>query len=245
MVGAAFDNGAESNAAGVMEQPEFAAMRLRDGLACGEERGERMHLGFRGTALAFAITTVLIGSTAARAGDDGQAPLWSGIGSIFSGLGVNPFGGDDKPPPIDYREHGKIVVPPKIDLPPPSSPVATGGDWPVNVETQRKAAQKAAKKDIIAGQGDARLRYNHPFPNAPVEVRPTDQADPQLTCPHGSCEAATNSSSSSMLGSINPLNWVGMGSKSTALGPEPDREWLTDPPKGYRAPAAATGQATN
>jgi hypothetical protein len=219
-------------------------MRLRAGLAHGEEWGERMHFGFRGTALAFAITTVLIGSTAARAGDDGSAPLWVGIGSIFSGLGVNPFGREEKPPPIDYREHGKIVVPPKTDLPPPGSPVATGGeDWPVNVETQRKAAQKeAAKKDIIAGQGDARLRYTHPFPNAPVTVRASDQADPALTCPHGKCESTTNSSS--MLGSINPLNWVGMG-KSTALGPEPDREWLTDPPKGYRAPVAATGQAAN
>jgi hypothetical protein len=206
-----------------------------------------MHLGFRGTALGFAITAVLIGSTAARAGDDGSAPLWVGIGSIFSGLGVNPFGSEEKPPPIDYREHGKIVVPPKIDLPPPGSPVATGADWPVNVETQRRAAQKAAKKDFIAGQGDARLRYTHPFPaNEPVTVRPSDQVDPELTCPHGNCQATTNSSSSSMLSAINPLNWVGMGgSKSTSLGPEPDREWLTDPPKGYRAPVAATGQAAN
>jgi hypothetical protein len=38
-----------------------------------------------------------------------------------------------------------------------------------------------------------------------------------------------------MLGNINPLNWVGMG-KKTPLGPEPDREWLTDPPQGFRAP---------
>ena len=51
----------------------------------------------------------------------------------------------------------------------------------MNVETQRKAAQKeAAKKDIIAGQGDARLRYTHPFPNAPVTVRASDQADPDV-----------------------------------------------------------------
>jgi len=211
------------------------------GLAHGEERGERMHFGFRGTALAFAITTALIGSTTARAGDDGSAPLWVGIGSIFSGLGLSPFG-KEEPPRIDYREHGKIVVPPKIDLPPPGSSVATGADWPVNVETQRKAAQKEAAKKEIAGQGDARLRYTHPFPNAPVTVRASDQVDPALTCPHGQCE--TTSGSSSMLGAMNPLNWVGMG-KSTALGPEPDREWLTDPPKGYRAPVAATGQAAN
>jgi len=45
-----------------------------------------------------------------------------------------------------------------------------------------------------------------------------------------------------MLSAINPLNWVGAG-KSVPLGPEPDREWLTDPPQGYRAPVEATGQA--
>ena len=101
-----------------------------------------------------------------------------GIGSIFSGIpGVNPFGTDDKPPPIDYREHGKIVVPPKLDLPPPGEVVNgdSGGDWPVNQEGHRKKAQKDAAKQVIAGQGDARLRYTHPFPsNEPVTVRASD-----------------------------------------------------------------------
>ncbi len=207
-----------------------------------------MHFGFRGTALVFAIATVLLGSTAARAGDDGAAPLWVGIGSIFSGMGLSPWGKEEKPQ-IDYREHGKIVVPPKIDLPPPGAPVASGDpDWPVNVETQRKAAQKAAERKDIAGVGDARLRNTHAFPNAPVTVRPSDQANPELTCPHGDCNAkpASSSSSSSLLSNLNPLGWVGMGKPAvTTLGPEPDREWLTDPPKGYRAPVAATGQAAN
>jgi hypothetical protein len=40
------------------------------------------------------------------------------------------------------------------------------------------------------------------------------------------------------------LNWVGMGKSAAPLGPEPDREWLTDPPKGFRAPVAP-GSASN
>ena len=28
---------------------------------------------------------------------------------------------------------------------------------------------------------------------------------------------------------------------ATVLGPEPDRDWLTDPPKGYREPAEGAG----
>lgn len=40
----------------------------------------------------------------------------------------------------------------------------------------------------------------------------------------------------------NPLTWVGLEKKpQTVLGPEPDRDWLTDPPKGYRTPAEGVG----
>src|ERR1700694_5355232 len=120
-----------------------------------------MHLGFRATAAACAITTVFLGATVARAGDDGAAPLWVGIGSIFGGLGLNPFGKEEEKPLIDYREHGKIVVPPKIELPPPGAmaPVADSGAWPVNQEAaQRKRILKEAGKQTIAGQGGARLQ---------------------------------------------------------------------------------------
>ena len=90
-----------------------------------------------------------LGTTSARAGDDGAAPLWVGIGSI-----VGPFVGlnKDAPPPIDYREHGKLVVPPKMDLPPPAAPPsAAAGDWPVDQEIVRKKAEKEDAKKHIAG----------------------------------------------------------------------------------------------
>ena len=192
-----------------------------------------MHFSFRWTIVAFAMTGVSIGTTPARAGDDGAAPLWVGIGSIFGwGKGDND--------PIDYREHGKIVVPPKMELPPPGSTSGANEEaWPVNQEVQRKRVAKEAEKKVIAGQGDARLRYTHPFdPNAPVTVRATDPQGSAADCPDGKCATST-------LGNLNPLNWIGMG-KHTPLGPEPDREWLTDPPKGYRAPVSSTeGQASN
>jgi hypothetical protein len=199
-----------------------------------------MHLGFRGTALAFAIALFSLGATGARAGDDGAAPLWVGIGSVFSPLlGMTALSKDDKDA-IEYREHGKIVLPPKMDLPAPGATAATeGGVWPVNQETLRKKIKKEAAQKEIAGQGDARLRYTHPFdPNATVTVRAADGQGPAEGCANGKCETQ----SSSFLNTLNPLGWVGLGKKSAPLGPEPDREWLTDPPKGYRAP---DGQALN
>ena len=211
-----------------------------------------MRDGFRLSVAALGMGLLCAGATTARAGDDGAAPLWEGIGSIFTPLlgvgdigGVLGFGGDqEEKPPIDYREHGKIVVPKTYELPPPGSGTvaAEGGAWPVNQEVQRKKLRKEAAKKVIGGQGDARLRYTHPFPNAPVAVRAADEVNSTKSCANGNCESTTPAtSSSSVLGALNPLGWMGMG-KSPALGPEPDREWLTDPPKGYRSPA---GQAAN
>jgi hypothetical protein len=196
-----------------------------------------MRVRFGMAAIAAAAALSCWGTGYAVAGDDGAAPLWVGIGSIFGpALGLSK----DEQAPIDYREHGKIVLPPKMDLPPPESAASqSGADWPVNQEVQRKKVAKEEAKKQIAGQGDARLRYTHPVPpNAPVTVRAADQQEPSGASPEGT--AAT----SSVLGSLNPMSWVGMG-KSVPLGPEPDREWLTDPPKGYRAPAGSTGQAGN
>lgn len=90
-----------------------------------------MGYGLRLALIAFAMTSGCLGSSVASAGDDGQAPLWEGIGSIFGPV-VGWGGGGDKKDPIDYREHGKIVVPPKMDLPPPGSSAAVDPAWPVN-----------------------------------------------------------------------------------------------------------------
>lgn len=201
-----------------------------------------MGFGLRSAAVALALTSASLVSLPARAGDDGAAPLWQGIGSIFGPVLGSTVGfglGGEKPPPIDYREHGKLVLPPNTDLPPPGSSAATDPAWPVNQEIVRRKALKEEGKKTIAGVGDARLRYTHPFPpNEPVTVRPVDPEGQTVKC-QGSC-----GSSSSVLGNLNPLNWVGMGKSNAPLGPEPDREWLTDPPKGFRAPVEATTQGS-
>ncbi len=204
-----------------------------------------MHLRFRRTVIALAATAACLGAGAARAGDDGAAPLWQGLGSIFAPLvGLSK----DEKDSIEYRAHGKIVVPKALDLPQPGAAAApAGGAWPVDQETQRKKIAKEEAKKQIAGVGDARLRGTHPFPNAPVTVRSSDQPGGGQT----NDASGVKAESPSMLGNLKPLGWVGMG-KSATLGPEPDREWLTDPPKGYRASAATaaqrpapTGQAAN
>lgn len=193
-----------------------------------------MRLCMRMTTIAAAAAATLAGlSGYALAGDDGAAPLWQGIGSIFTPMiGLNR---DDKPA-IDYHERGKLVLPRNTDLPPPgSAQVQSGGNWPVDQESMRKRVAKEEEKrqKALDQEGDVRLRNLHPFPNAPVTVQAADG--------HGS-SGGSNAEAPSALGSLNPMGWFGMGRK-VQLGPEPDREWLTDPPKGYRAPAGTVGQA--
>lgn len=191
-----------------------------------------MHFGIRGGLITVSVAAACFCGGMARAGDDGAAPLWEGIGSIVTPL--VGFGGQEKLP-IEYQEHGKIVVPKAMDLPAPSATVQTrGGAWPVDQDTLRKNLAKEKAKKETAGVGDARLRYNKPFPNAPVTVNASDQSDEAAAAQVSSGKAP----SSNVLESLNPLGWVGIG-KSSKLGPEPDREWLTDPPKGYRAPEAS------
>lgn len=203
-----------------------------------------MGFGLRSAGVALALTSASLVSSPGWAGDDGAAPLWQGIGGIFApvlGPAVGFGFGGEKPPPIEYREHGKLVLPPNTELPPPGSSVTADPAWPVNQEIVRRKALKEEGKKSIAGVGDARLRYSHGFPaNEPVTVRAVDPEGQTVKC-EGGC-----GSSSSVLENLNPLKWVGMGKSDAALGPEPDREWLTDPPKGFRAPVEPTqGSAKN
>jgi hypothetical protein len=195
--------------------------------------GSRLRLA----AVAFAMTWASLPYSPASAGDDGQAPLWQGIGSIFGP--VIGFGFEDKPPAIDYHEHGKIVVPPKMDLPPPEASASVDPAWPVNQEIVRRKALKEEGKKTIAGVGDARLRYTHPFPaNEPVTVRSITPDGQEVKC-QGAC-----GQTSSVLSNLNPFHWIGTGKSAAPLGPEPDREWLTDPPKGFRAPVEPAQQGS-
>jgi hypothetical protein len=194
-----------------------------------------MGFGLRSAAVALALTSASLVSLPASAGDDGDAPLWKGVSGIFAPVvGFTGLGGGEKPPPIEYREHGKLVLPPNTELPPPGASATADPSWPVNQEIVRRKALKEEGKKSIAGVGDARLRYTHGFPaGEPVTIRSVDPDGQTVKC-ESNC--GQSSQGSSPLGNLNPLNWVGMGKSNAPLGPEPDREWLTDPPKGFRAP---------
>src|ERR1700722_13838242 len=139
---------------------------------------------------------------------------------------------------IDYRERSPLVVPPKLDLPPPQTAATEVKDpnWPKDPdEARRKAAIARRKKEnkdpveaarvltpseLNAGRTAAPVRTN----NDPVQ--PGDSVNNPVLSP-------------SQLGFDGKLSTI-FGGNKTEVAPfkgEPTRESLTQPPAGYQTPS--------
>ncbi len=179
-----------------------------------------------------------LAASPARAGDDGEAPLWVGLGSIFG------FGGDNKDDtPIEYRDRSKLVLPPKVELPPPAaSPVKSDAAWPRDPDLQRRKKEKAEKDNYVfvpPRQRESPVAMGVDHSVVTMDATAGEGAG-ERACVKGPGERCSTRPSPSI--NWNPLTWVGLEKKpQTVLGPEPDRDWLTDPPKGYREPVEGEG----
>ena len=155
------------------------------------------------------------------------------IGNIMSGLGATNM--ENKG--IDYRERSPLVVPPKIDLPPPAGTSAEvkAPNWPKDPDEQRRkaaaAARKKENKDPIAA---ARIL-------TPAELAVGKTAAPQRT--GDPVTPGTNNNnpilSPSQLGYNGGFSGLFGGNKSETaqFKSEPTRETLTMPPPGYQTPS--------
>ena len=187
---------------------------------------------------AIATLSLCLGAAPAYAGDDGQASMITGL--------VHTFGiVKDDDPVIDYRERSRIVLPPKMTLPQPGGAnTAPDPAWPTNVEAVR---EKNMKKLEEAGPSARDIANDHYvlLPPGTTDVKVTTSGfnrhgpscripDPKTgECPRQARGPAIN---------WNPLTWVGLEKKpKVTLEAEPERESLTDPPKGYRSPAEGVG----
>jgi len=189
------------------------------------------------SAVALGIGLIMV-SGAARAQDDEEEDDKTFEEKIIEGImgGLGATNMENKG--IDYRERSPLVVPPKLDLPPPASATeAKAPNWPKDPdEARRKAAiearKKEKKKDIVedsrplspsemnVGRTAARPRAN----NDPVQ--PGVSNNPVL--------------SPAQLGFTGGLTQIFGGGNKTETAPfkgEPTRDSLTQPPPGYQTPS--------
>lgn len=154
-------------------------------------------------------------------------------------LGKTILGIEDEKPVVDYRPRPPLVIPPKMELPKPTEKAsAKNPQWPndPDVAAQRAAAEarrKPVEKTIdgrpltveemragrVAGAG---------VPNAPAE--PVAPKNMSAWIPPSEMKLIEEKIKLTKAPELTP-------------GYEPPRQWLTDPPKGYRKAAEGVAVA--
>ena len=155
------------------------------------------------------------------------------IGGIMRGLG----GTNMENTGIEYRERSPLVVPPRLDLPPPDAGVEVKvTNWPKDPDLQARQARAAERKKT--GRPEEILEAARPL--TPAEMAPkrvkrtssngTEQPGNQTTNPM---------LSPSQLGVSSGITKL-FGGNSVQTAPfkgEPTRDSLTQPPTGYQTPS--------
>jgi hypothetical protein len=177
---------------------------------------------------------LVMAATAARAEDDEDDSTFEEkiIKQIMTGIG----GTNMENTGIEYRERSPLVVPPKIDLPPPATTVeAPAPNWPKDVEGQKRKAAKAARKNDNKDPREA-SRVLSPSELAVGKTAPAKrQAETNMPGDPG----ATAILNPSQLGWEGGFLGMFKGNK-TETAPfkgEPTRDTLTMPPPGYQTPS--------
>jgi hypothetical protein len=191
-------------------------------------------------AMACAFASVVAAATVSPvlAGDDGQAPIWRGLGDLVGLTGVM---GVEKEPPIQYQERARLVLPPKMVLPPPVAPEAERtAAWPVDPDAEKARKAKDKARQILLSQSNTPgLRDGDRL--SPDQLRADHSGPGKNAATDRRCASETNKRGCDWVPFRNVWESIGLvKSDEVVAGQEPDRNWLTDPPKGYRLPTNNT-----
>ena len=222
---------------------------MRKTEACGsiERRSSRRlsrALKFSAAALGIGL---LLASGAARAqekDDDDQTFEEKIIEGIMKGIGGTNMDNTG----IDYRERSPLVVPPKLDLPPPAAAAAEvkAPNWPKDPDEARRKAAIAARKKANKDPMEASRILSPSELNAAKTQgssggsRGSDSAIP------GGDPGQRAILSPSDLGFDGRFSSMFGGNKAEVkeFKAEPPRESLTQPPPGYQTPSAGFAYGT-
>lgn len=152
------------------------------------------------------------------------------IKNIMTGLG----GTNMENRGIAYRERSPLVVPPKIDLPPPETAnAAPAPNWPTDPEElERKRMKELAKKQKPTGNEGYRPLM--PSELAAAKTKPSTSSEPLQP----GTQQTNPMLSPSQLGFNGSLwNMFGTKTETATFTGEPQRETLTQPPTGYQTPS--------
>jgi hypothetical protein len=188
---------------------------------------------------------LLVASGVARAQDDDEDDKTFEekiIEGIMHGIGATNMENSG----IDYRERSPLVVPPKLDLPPPANAKqeATVPNWPKDPDdARRKAAIEKRKKDKKDTRDAVATQRDQTRPLMPNDLNVARTATTDGASNHGSDSenpgAGANPLNPDQLGISGRFSSIFGGSKNEKADfkGEPTRETLTQPPPGYQTPS--------
>ena len=179
---------------------------------------------------------LVVGAGAARAEDDEDEKTFEEkiIEGIMTGIGGTNM--DNRG--IEYRERSPLVVPPKLDLPPPaSSSEVKAPNWPKDPDEARRKALIAARKKENKDPREA---------SRPLMPSELDQRAPKKsTAGSDSVDQPGGNPGTTAVLSPSQLGYSGgfsglFGGNKVETAPfkgEPTRGSLTQPPSGYQTPS--------
>lgn len=204
-------------------------------------RPTRLTTKFPLTAAAFGFAlgaAVLAAPAPARAADD-EALDSKILRNLLEGIGLRKEGEGG----INYQERPPLVIPPRLDLPPPETAAAKNNPaWPDDPDLKRaKQAAATERQRAYAGSDqfywDSRpLRPDQMTPGAD----PRNPARPRSGGPVSDPDSVGKRLMPSELGYKGGLFGKLFGSKDGEIANftgEPPRNALTDPPPGYQTPS--------
>jgi hypothetical protein len=216
-----------------------SAMRKTEASGWIEQNPSRaLTRGLRLAVVALGIGLVMT-TGAARAGDDDDDKSFEDkiIGGIIAGIGGTNM--DNRG--IDYRERSPLVVPPRLDLPPPAaaSDPAKVANWPKDPDEARRKKAIAERKKITAKYANEEARSLTPD-ELNVGRGATARTSNDPVQPGNALNNAVISPSQlGFDGSLSTL--FGTKSEAATFKGEPTRESLTQPPVGYQTPSPNYG----
>jgi hypothetical protein len=203
----------------------------------GRDSRQGLWLALKLSAVALGIGLVMSAGPV-RAGDDDDDDDMTFeeklIDNLMTGLGAKSM----ERKGIEYRERSPLVVPPKLDLPPPSSEAKNAPNWPKDPDEKRRqeaiAQRKKAGNKAAQYQKDAR-----PLSPAELDRKTAPQQASNQPPPPGS-NPNNPTMSPAELGYTDGLLklFKGGAPESKQFTSEPPRQSLVEPPPGYQTPSS-------
>lgn len=189
----------------------------------------RATVGLLGSLLVLAGSPVL-------AADDGYQDVFSSVATAVGLMKPDPA------PDIDYRERAPLVLPPKMDLVAPSAGISHPASWPQDPDVKaRNRAAADSRAPVPVGRGSDLLSKEEMLKGR-TDDRPLS-AQRAADCGQNGNRRNCLVLSPDQLKAENEhylANNPDSDKAELQPGQEPDREYLTQPPKGYMRLTKAT-----